>query len=856
MASLIKNFGDRNGWAAALILVLTPVYYLLPRPVAPGVETALAVAFVVLYLIALPGWIIASWLMPRRSDPVEKMTIAILTGFAGFMAASFAAALAQLDLAFVARSYPIAAIALSAAALVWRGLRRASAYPEIDAPLPRGDRILLAIFAAELLCIFILVLGDGVPLTFTADTLDHVAYVNEIAETKALFPTTAFYSDPGSNGADLRKGLFHVFYGLMCGRLGVDALGVLNAANAFLAVLLLLSVYASGWVLFRNRGVAVLSSLLFLLAVDEGLRENGARLSFFTQRFGIAFFLPVLAYGLRWIKRTFKRDLAAVAVFSFAAAATHIFFGVLIAFAGMTILVWKFCFPMNDARAHLRRAAVLGASMAFGVVPFVLYRYVTAFPEANELHREVQGVVFITSGLYIADPIQVYRWFGPVGILTFVAVFALWRERHTYVGLGYVYASFFTLIAVLFNPILLPPVRSAMTYLIARLPILVPFYFAAAWYLVSFASRKSGEARWGFMRRALGILFAVALVYHIIPVFGENGLSPSRVESERAASCLKWRDALDNLSAKLPRGSVICSDPLTSYSVTAFTPHYTVATFDQHAPPNDVLLEQRMQAARAILSPYVPAERATALMADYHATHVVLNDRFPANVRLEYWSMNHEMFGAMRQKFDGHPEAFACVYDHEGFVVYSWNGQPARPDPLFTPLFMFGRLPGSLEAVGKIAGDAILEGILLSEEKLSPGHALDIKLAWSGRGQYAFGNYAVVVRFDHVSPDLPFGGKPFPKLVRKMKEKITGRSYRFTEFHKIRSGFLSPDVWPAGKIILDETRVHVPPRAAPGLYRVSVKLITLQHQPTYRLKDIFSDDDVYAGIPVARVTIR
>ncbi len=856
MASVIKNFGDRNGWAAALILALTPVYYFLPRPVAPGVEAALAVSFVLVYLIALPGWIVASWLMPRRSDPVERLTIAILTGFAGFMAASFAAALVRLDLLFVARWYPIAAIVLAAAALVWRRLRQAPAYPEPEAPLPRGDRALLALFAAVLLCIFVLVLRDGVPLAFTADTLDHVAYVNEIAETKALFPTTAFYFDPGSNGADLRKGLFHVFYGFLCGRLGLDALGVLNAMNAFLAVLLLLSVYASGWVLFRKRSVAILSSVLFLLAVDEGLRENGARLSFFTQRFGIAFFLPVLAYGLRWMKRTFTRDLAAVALFSFAAAATHIFFGVLIAFAGLTILVWKFCFPMNDTRTHLRRAAVLGAAMALGVLPFVLYRYLTAFPEANELHKEVQGVVFITRGLYIADPIQVYRWFGPVGILTLVAAFALWRERHTYVGLGYVYASFFTLIGVLFNPILLPPVRSAMTYLIARLPVLVPFYFAAAWYLVAFASRKTGEPRWGFMRRALGVLFALALVYHLAPVFRENGLASSRVESERAASCLRWKDALDDLSAKIPKGSVICSDPLTSYSITAFTPHYTVSTFDQHAPPNDVLLEQRMQAARAILSPYVPAERATALMADYRATHVVLNDRFPSNVRLEYWSMNHEMFGSMRHKFDAHPEAFECVYDHEGFVVYSWNGQAARPDTLFSPLYIYGRLPGSLEAVGKIAGEAILEGILLSEEKFSPGHALDIKLAWSGRGQYAFGNYAVVIRFDHVSPDLPLGGKPFPKLIRKIKEKLTGQGYRFTEFHKIRSGFLSPDMWPPGKIILDETRVHVPPRAAPGLYQVSVKLITLQHQPTYRLKDIFLDDDIYSGVPVAHVTVR
>jgi hypothetical protein len=226
------------------------------------------------------------------------------------------------------------------------------------------------------------------------------------------------------------------------------------------------------------------------------------------------------------------------------------------------------------------------------------------------------------------------------------------------------------------------------------------------------------------------------------------------------------------------------------------------------------------------------------------------------NVRLEYWSMNHEMFRAMREKFEKHPEAFERVYDNDGFVVYWWNGTTAHPDTSFSPAFIAEKLPVTMDPVGKAAGEAILEGVSLSEERLSPGHALDVKLAWSGRRQYDFGNYAVVIRFDHVSPELPLGGKPFPKTARKVKEKITGRCYRFTEFHKIRSGFLSPDAWPTGKIALDETRVHVPPHAAPGDYRVSVKFMTLQHQPTYRLRDFFMDDDIYSGIPVARVTIR
>jgi hypothetical protein len=290
-----------------------------------------------------------------------------------------------------------------------------------------------------------------------------------------------------------------------------------------------------------------------------------------------------------------------------------------------------------------------------------------------------------------------------------------------------------------------------------------------------------------------------------------------------------------------------------------------MCTYDQHAPPNDALLEKRMKAARDVLSPFVPIERTTALLADHHATHVIVNDRFPENVRIEYWSMNREMYPAIRGKFDAHRDAFEPVYDNDGFVVYKWNGIPAARDSVFDTPFVADRLPGAYTTFEKPAGEATLEGFRLigggagagqDVGLAGPGEKVGVELAWSGGGDYPFRNYVVAVRFDHTNPELPLGGKPFPKIARKIKEKITGRSYRFSEFHKIRSGFLSPDSWPAGKVVLDETTVRVPPNAAPGEYKVTVKLLTMQHQPTYRLDDFFSDQDVYSGTVIARVTIR
>lgn len=866
-----RVYAASDRWAAAVALVLTPVYYIFPWDSAASVRAAAGVPFVFLYAAFLPGYVLAARILTGPSDTLMKITASAFAGIAWFMVVAFVWALTGLSLGLFHFALPVLILVTMALAVVKR--RRVA--EEDPAPVfddagsqdtqaktisaPSGaEKTALAAFALLLAVIFALVLRSGPPVVFTADTLDHVAYVSEIAETQEPFPTTAYYKDPGENGADLRKGLLHVFYGFSSAYLRLDSLTVITWMNALLAVLLLLSVYAAGVTLFASRAVGILSSLVFLVALDGGLMGSAIRQSFYTHRFGIAFLLAVLAHGLAYLDTGKRRELVPVAVFSFAAIATHIFFGVLIAVAGITIAVWKCCFPQNRAGEHLSRVFGLGLAAFAGLAPYGIFRYLTAWPGPNDLHKGVQGVVLITKSLYIADPIQEFGWFGFVGVLSFLSVFVLWKHRGKSAGLGYVYASFFTWALVLLNPLLLPPVRSVLTYLIARLNFLCPFYFAAAWFLVAFFSRRHRDIRRNAFGQILVAAFAAALVYNILPVIRGNTFSRTPLEAQRRTSYLAWKDALDAIDKTLPEGSVIASDPLTSYSLTAFTPYRTLCTFDQHAPPNDARLGERIQAARDILSPYVPIERTTALLAEHGATHVIVNGRFPANVRIEYWSMATELFPEITGKFERHPEAFERISDVQGFAVYAWNGTKAAADSSFSRPYIVGALPDdqSWSRVGKLAGEAVLEGTMFSEGPIAPGGTMDIAFAWSGRGDYDFRNYAVAVRFDYVNPDLPLGGKPFPKVARKFKEKATGRLYRFSDFHKVRNGFLSPDSWPPGEIVLDETRVHIPETAAPGQYTVSVKLMTLQHQPTYHARDLFFDDDVYAGIPVGRVTIR
>ncbi len=850
--SLKNRFLTGQRPVAGLIVLLTPLYYIIPWQDLSTVSAVLGIPFLLLYTIVLPGIIIRDRIIPDKTDFLANITAAAAFGLALFLGLAFAAVLGKLSLGTLTSALPAVMILVAA----WGFLDHPSPSREEPKVMSRGDRLLIGMFAVLLVAVFVLVLRSGPPIGFTSDALDHIAYVTEIRDTGELFPRTAFYADPGANGEDLRKGLLHVFYGYSAGYLGLAPLAFLTAINAVFAVLLLLCVYSTGILFFGDRKIAVLSAALFLIALDEGFGGTMIRQSFYSHRFGTLFFLYVLAFGLSFLTTGNKRDLIPAAIFGFAAAATHVFFGILVGLAGVTILIWKVCFPQNNGRTHFQRVLLLGAIVVLGMLPYGLFRYLTAFPRANELHGEVQGVVFITQHLYIADPLQVYKWFGPVGIVSLIAIIPLWISRKRHAFLGYAFAASLTVILVLFNPVLLPPVRNAMTYLIARLNNLCPFYFVAAYFLLSFSSLKSDKRLLRPFTWGLAFVAIIAVILGLKPVFGKNTFTPSVIQSERANSYLLWKDDLAALTPMDGDKWVIASDPLTAYSVTAFTPNHVVCTFDQHAPPNDVHLEERMRSARDIMSPYTSVAHAAKLLETNRGTHVVINNRFPRGLRLEYWAMTADMFPSIRAKFDSRPDIFEPISDDEAFVVYRWTGIQGGEAESFDRPFVLDSLPHDFESIGLAAGKATLEGIRLNGATLEEGDPLGIELVWSGSSEYHFRNYMVAVRFDHASPQLPFAGKPFPKIMRKFKEKFTGRRYRFSEYHKIRNGFLSPDTWNAGDFVLDETSLRIPSNAAPGEYDVYVKLLEMKHQPTHWLRDYFFDDDSYQGIHAARITIK
>ncbi|MEJ2721674.1 MAG: hypothetical protein P8181_11145, partial [bacterium] len=269
---------QRSWWVPLLTVVLTPVYYLVPWEHFDSGGAFAGIPFLVLYAVLLPGAGISAHLFPRATDVLDKFTAAALTGMTFFLGVAFVWALTGTPLGMFRLLLPVALIA--AAAICY--LVRPQTAGALAVPVTGYNRLLLGAFALFLVWVFVIVLRGGIPIGFRADTLDHVAYVAEIRDTQAAFPTTEFYLNPGSNGEDLRKGLLHVFYGFGVSYLGVSPAGFLDGINAFFAVILLLSVYSAGLLLFRHRAIAVLAAFVFLIGVDRGLDGTMIRQSFYS----------------------------------------------------------------------------------------------------------------------------------------------------------------------------------------------------------------------------------------------------------------------------------------------------------------------------------------------------------------------------------------------------------------------------------------------------------------------------------------------------------------------------------------------------------------------------------------------
>jgi len=827
----------------AIPVALTALYAALPSFASARWLAPIAIFFLLTYTILLPGWALTRFFRAHPSDAFEAIALWAVHGLGVLMAFCFLWAISGVSLD-IAR-WVLAAVVLVLATVAPAQDDSRPATPNTDTT--PGEKKGLVVLAVVTLLTMTAVFAAGPMTDFQSDSIDHIGYVEEIARTGEAFPTTAFYKDPGADGADLRKNFLHAAYGLFKVQTGVDTTVLFACIGAFLIGVAILAVYTSAVWMFYTRAVGIVSAILFVVSYRQGLVGDFLRSAYYPNRFGVAVLLMFIAAAALAMRG--RRPLWLCSVYAFTAVAIHMQYAVLVALVVGVMALWKTCSVDATWPQHIRRTLTLAFAAGAACAPVFLYRFFTAY-QRNELHDQLQGVMFYTEKWFASDPIAVWHWVGPVGVAALVASVVLWPLRKKTPGVGYTSAALLTMLFIHIVPFVFTPLYHKLSYLVFRIDRAVPFYMLTAFVLAN--PRALPAVAW--QRRTTRAIAVIAVLLAALPLLRDNTFSRSTIAQQTAGSHTPWADALATVSDAIPGRAVIASDPVTSYVISGFTRHFVICTLDQHAPPNDTQSADRMQSARTILSPYSTASERIAGLAKFNATHIVLNQNI-GGMLLNYWSMTPETALDVEAQLRQRPDLFEEVASDGGLVAFRWTGKAAGAADSIANPFLVKRIPDDVTIIGNDAGEARLEGARLSADSLARGDQLEVALFWSRAGEKMPANYVVTLRFDRLDTPLPLGGRPFTKLARKLKERLDGQRYRFRRDHMMSNGFFGPDAWPGGAVVIDRATARIPSDVAPGRYIVRAKMIVISNVPNHALRDFFFDDDIYNGVAVGRVSI-
>jgi len=356
-------------------------------------------------------------------------------------------------------------------------------------------------------------------------------------------------------------------------------------------------------------------------------------------------------------------------------------------------------------------------------------------------------------------------------------------------------------------------------------------------------------------------------------------------KDEAARSPAPWRDVLVFLGED-PRTRVLASDPVTSYSIPAFTGHQVMAYYDQHSSPNDPRGLTRILDARSVFSPFVDLRKTIEILRAYGVDAVVVNGRFDRPPATDYWSMTPELYDSSLAKFRARPDLFRPMFDASKAWVFELT-DAARHGPLpdssvavFRPWrrVLLRREapvidvdPGPIREHPMRDGDFLLYGTGLSKpgaprvaagfggkSEFAPLDTLEVLTAWGLADSVAMppGGYAIYVRLDaHAMPRGPLYADAWDKPYRKVLEKVSGKRWRMRSAHRLLDGMYGPDEWQPVDRVIDRTQIVIPANLAPGTYDLGIALVRTPHYPNTRLSDYLHDHDEFSGSVVGQVTI-
>ncbi len=856
--------GAEIGRLLVPVTVLTAVYilfFLVREPLPAG----LVLLFDFVYLVCLPG-LLLSRLLQGRTALVTEAVFSLVLGASLFYILLLLFTVTGWTTRLAGIIIPLLTVAMIAVGTV-RDKKRSGAPVTAEHGPAIPDGWVIGLLILMIFCTAI-ILSVGDPLLYTGDSQDHIAYIRAAARSGSVVSDDFLYRDGGSLTRDIRKGFGHSMWAALSALRGnTDIVSIWKYISLVGTLSILAALFSAGVLMFGSPAAGLTAALFFVFFYHGGLKGYQLITIAYGFPFGKIFYIPFLS--LLTLSRGKKEGPVTLllALSAFAAVATHIGHLILIMFilsiAGLRTLILS---GSRDRVPEFMRSALIPAFWAaVACAPYLLIRFLSDFSPNNVIHQQITGLLIIGRGMTTVSPLVFFESAGVLFAVAVIAAFFLRVEKQDY-AFSLLRWGTIGVLVLTFNPLTVVPVMNRIAYLLFRLEFAVPSMLTAAFFAVTLTRRAAGLADRPGKGTAwmLTATSALLLLPHLLSTPFDSAYRGKALADARFRSCLGISDLIDEIERSIPPGSVVASDPVTSYCIPAFTDVNVVCTFDQHSVPNDSTALRRILDCRDIFSPSVSVRKTSTLMSKWNADYIAVNGRLPGGIPVMYWKPGTGAAAAAAKRFESAAPVFEKIYEHNGVWLFRFNGTVAIPPDTGSTADASTESPAgrsfSPEEASRLpqSGTETLSigAAEIQAADVRRGDSFGLRLEWVKTGDIEPGSYKVHVRFDTAFEKGPLYNRAYGKLYRKALEKIRGERYRFRYDHVPFGGIYPPDSWPLLEAITDSVTIRVPWDIAPGEYTVSIRFSRSLRYPNYSIEDLLTDDDMFSGEPVGQITIR
>lgn len=831
--------------------------------IMPGPDGA-GIALAFYSLIVLPGILLSDMLFGGAKADFEGITKVFLTGLSATCLAVCIGFIPGISYRFIAVAYASTIII----ALVYRGIATDKGEDEKGIDLVgsfsrredysvREKKAMLVVFFLLFVICAVLMAENG-EIGIETDAPDHISFIRRSLSGGGLLPGDSFHIEGDGSSFDPRKGLWHPVVSLWAWQADAEAHVLWKMMPAFLSFFAIVVFWFFAGELSGSIPVKVLSILfLFIFFRGDGFAWL-TKLSYSRNVSQIVFW-GTAGFLIRYLGMQRGRDLGMAVVTAAAGTAIHLSYAPVLGvfLLGMMIYVSIARWGREWMGRFWKAAPLVSAAVALPLAVRLIH-----FPERpNMIHTGIQGMMETGAGLRMMDPAEIISvmgfpfLFAALVIPVFPVITSGYR-RSRLVWLLFAVPSLLVL-----NPLTATPLDMMAGYMHYRLLYAAPVMVYLA-MVVFGAGRGALTGGWrpgkddrGWKRRA-AVRAAGILVFLI---FAAVFLRPSAASLPvRLSSALRLGAAGEEVSGELlsdflsdiPAGSVIASDPVTSYNISAFTDHYVTVILDQHCSPADTSAVARVKRSRDIYSPAVSDSIVLERLLDSGAEYLLV-EAGPLPME-DFFGVNSQEPGIRSM----------LRFGSYGFLREIRSRGTMRLYAVDTSSTTFSERvpePGSSccgEMDIQVGEEIILGDFTMDAAVYSAGDSALITVCWADNEPLEFGLPLYwTVRFDTDFRKGPFYRAWYGKQYRRKVERKRGELYRYTVSGRLSGNGRQPDMWIPGEMMRQEIRLRIPPGMADGDYDVRISVNRRAYIQNRHLKDYFINEDSFAGHHAGTVTI-